>query len=96
MRAFLRELSTLDLLIFLPLVLLVLGMIKTHHAEWNSTKREFQRASDAETALKKRTEALHALIDAAQKLAAQQDLDELLRQLLLLAKESTGAQRYNS
>lgn len=91
MRSFLRELSILALLILLPLMLLVLGMIKTLHAEWNFTKREFQRASHAEMALTKRTEALHALIDAAQKLAAQQDLDELLRQLLLLAKESTGA-----
>ncbi|MEP6933133.1 MAG: diguanylate cyclase [Nitrospirota bacterium] len=91
MRTFLRELSILAVLILLPLVLLVLGMIKTLHTEWNSTKREFRRATDAEAALKKRTEALHALIDAAQKLAAQQDLDELLRQLLLLAKKSTGA-----
>lgn len=90
-RSFLWELSVLAILILLPLLGLVLGMIKTLHEEWSSTKREFQRAADAETALKRRTEALHALVAAAQRLASQQDLDELLHQLLHLAKENTGA-----
>ncbi len=90
-RSFLWELSVLAILILLPLHGLVLGMIKTLHEEWSSTKREFQRAADAETALKRRTEALHALVAAAQRLASQQDLDELLHQLLHLAKENTGA-----
>jgi diguanylate cyclase (GGDEF)-like protein len=90
-RTFLWELSVLAILILLPLLGLVLGMIKTLHEEWSSTKREFQRAADAETALKRRTEALHSLVVAAQKLASQQDLDELLHQLLHLAKENTGA-----
>jgi len=70
---------------------LVLGMVKALHGEWGSAKREFERASDAETALMKRTEALHTLVVAAQRLAAQQDLGELLHQLLNLAKENTGA-----
>lgn len=90
-RSFLWKLSFLAILILLPLLGLVLGMIKALHGEWGTTKREFQRASDAETALKKRTEALHALVVAAQTLAAQQDLDGLLHQLLYLAKENTGA-----
>lgn len=90
-RSFLWELSVLAILILLPLLGLVLGMIKTLHEELSSTKREFQRAADAETALKRRTEALHALVAAAQRLASQQDLDELLHQLLHLAKENTGA-----
>jgi len=90
-RSFLWELSALAILILLPLLGLVLGMIKTLHEEWSSTKREFQRAADAEMALKRRTEALHSLVVAAQKLASQQDLDELLHQLLHLAKENTGA-----
>jgi len=90
-RSFLWELSLLAILILLPLLGLVLGMIKTLHAEWSSTKREFERAADAEMALKRRTEALHSLVVAAQKLASQQDLDELLHQLLHLAKENTGA-----
>ena len=90
-RSFLRELSVLAVLILLPLLGLVLGMIKTLHEEWSSTKREFERAADAEMALKRRTEALHSLVVAAQKLASQQDLDELLHQLLHLAKENTGA-----
>ncbi len=90
-RSFLWELSVLAILILLPLLGLVLGMIKTLHEEWSSTKREFQRAADAETALKRRTEALHALVAAAQRLASQQDLDELLHQLLHLAKENTDA-----
>jgi diguanylate cyclase (GGDEF)-like protein len=90
-RSFLWELSVLAILILLPLLGLVLGMIKTLHEEWSSTKREFQRAADAETALKRRTEALHSLVVAAQKLASQQDLDELLHLVLHLAKENTGA-----
>lgn len=90
-RSFLRELSVLAILILLPLLGLVLGMIKTLHEEWSTTKREFQRASDAETTLTKRTEALHALIVATQRLAAQQDLSGLLHQFLHLAKENTGA-----
>ena len=90
-QSFLLELSVLAILILLPLLGLVLGMIKTLHEEWNTAKREFQRATDAETALKKRTEALHALIMATQRLAAQQELDGLLHQLLHLAKENTGA-----
>ncbi len=90
-RSFLKELSVLAILILLPLLGLVLGMIKTLHEEWSSTKREFERAADAEMALKRRTEALHSLVVAAQRLASQQDLDELLHQLLHLAKENTGA-----
>lgn len=90
-RSFLWELSVLAILILLPLLGLVLGMIKTLNAEWRSTKREFERAADAEMALKRRTEALHSLVMAAQRLASQQDLDELLHQLLHLAKENTGA-----
>jgi len=90
-RSFLRELSVLAVLILLPLLGLVLGMIKTLHEEWSSTKREFERAANAEMALKRRTEALHSLVVAAQRLASQQDLDELLHQLLHLAKENTGA-----
>jgi diguanylate cyclase (GGDEF)-like protein len=90
-RSFIWELSVLAILILLPLHGLVLGMIKTLHEELSSTKREFYRAADAETALKRRTEALHSLVVAAQKLASQQDLDELLHQLLHLAKENTGA-----
>ena len=90
-RSFLRELSVLAVLILLPLLGLVLGMIKTLNDEWSSTKREFERAADAEMALKRRTEALHSLVVAVQRLASQQDLDELLHQLLHLAKENTGA-----
>ena len=90
-RSFLRELSFLAILILLPLLGLVLGMIKALHGEWGTAKREFQRATDAEATLKKRTEALHTLVDAAQTLSAQQDLDGLLHQLLHLAKENSGA-----
>ncbi len=90
-RSFLWELSALAILILLPLLGLVLGMIKTLHEEWRSTKWEFARAADAETALKRRTEALHSLVVAAQRFASQQDLEELLHQLLHLAKENTGA-----
>lgn len=90
-RSFLQKLSFLAILILLPLLGLVLGMIKALHGEWGAAKREFQRATNAETALKRRTEALHTLVTATQNLAAQQDLDELLHQLLHLAKENTGA-----
>ena len=90
-RSFLMKLSFLAILIFLPLLGLVLGMIKALHGEWGITKREFQRATDAEAALKKRTEALHTLVEAAQTLSAQQDIDGLLHQLLHLAKENSGA-----
>ena len=87
-RSFLWKLSFLVILILLPLLGLVLGMIKALHGEWDTAKREFQRATDAEAALKKRTETLHALIVAAQTLSAQQDLDGLLHQLLHLAKDN--------
>lgn len=90
-RSFLKELSVLAILILLPLLGLVLGMTKTLHEELSATKREFQRASDAETVLRKRTETLHSLIVATQCLAAEQHIDGLLRQLLHLAKQNTGA-----
>lgn len=90
-RSFLLKLSFLAILILLPLLGLVLGMIKALHGEWGTAKREFERASDAETALMKRTEALHTLVVAAQTFSAQQDLDGLLHQLLHFAKENTGA-----
>jgi len=90
-RSFLRKLSFLAILILLPLIGLVLVMIKALHGEWGTAKREFQRATDAEAALKKRTEALHTLVVAAQTLSAQQELDGLLYHLLEIARESTGA-----
>src|SRR5437868_4842920 len=90
-RSFLLKLSFFAILIFLPLLGLVLGMIKALHGEWGTAKREFQRATNAEAALQKRTEALHTLVVAAQTLSAQQDLDGLLYQLLHLAKENSGA-----
>jgi diguanylate cyclase (GGDEF)-like protein len=90
-RSFLLKLSFLAILILLPLLGLVVGMIKALHGEWGTAKREFERATDAETALTKRTEALHTLVVAAQTLSAQQDLDGLLHQLFLFAKENTGA-----
>ena len=90
-RSFLWKLSLLVILILLPLLGLVLGMIKALHGEWNTAKREFQRATDAEAALTKRTEALNTLVVAAQTLSTQQDLDGLLHQLLHLAKENSGA-----
>lgn len=90
-RSFLWKLSFLTTLILLPLLGLVLGMITALHEEWNTAKRESQRATDAEAALKKRTEALQALVGAAQTLSAEQDLEGLLQQLLRLAKENTGA-----
>ena len=94
-QSFLWKLLVLAILILLPLLGLVLGMIKTLHEEWHTTKHEFQRAADAETALKKRTEALHGLVESAETLAAEQDIDGLLRQFLRLAKENTGA-RYTA
>ena len=90
-RSFLLKLSFFAILILLPLHGLVLGMIKALHGEWGTAKREFQRATNAEAALQRRTEALHTLVVAAQTLSAQQDLDGLLYQLLHLAKENSGA-----
>src|SRR5262249_7369328 len=57
-RSFLLKLSFFAILILLPLLGLVLGMIKALHGEWGTAKREFQRATNAEVALQKRTEAL--------------------------------------
>ncbi len=90
-RSFLVKLSFVTVLIILPLLGLVVGMIKALHGEWGTAKREFERATDAEAALTKRTEALHTLVLAAQTFSAQQNLDGLLRQFFLLAKENTGA-----
>jgi len=89
--SFFLKLSFLAILILLPLLGLVLVMIKALHEEWLTAKRESQRATDAEAALKKRTEALNALVVAAQTLSAQQDLDGLLYHLLEIARENTGA-----
>ena len=94
-RSFLWKLSSLAILILLPLLGLVVGMIKALHGEWGTAKREFERATAAEAALTKRTEALHTLVLAAQIFSAQQDLDGLLHQLLHFAKENTGA-RYTA
>jgi diguanylate cyclase (GGDEF)-like protein len=94
-RSFLWKLLVLAILILLPLLGLVLGMIKTLHEEWHATKHEFQRAANVEIALKKRTEALHGLVESAETFAAQQDIDGLLRQLLHLVKNNTGA-RYTA
>ncbi|MDP1767561.1 MAG: diguanylate cyclase [Nitrospirota bacterium] len=90
-RSFLWKLSGLSLLLLLPLAGLVLWMIKARHEEWSSASRESQRASDAESALTKRTEALQALVVATQTLSAQQELDELLEQLLSIARGITSA-----
>jgi diguanylate cyclase (GGDEF)-like protein len=90
-RSFLLKLSFFAILILLPLLGLVLGMIKALHGEWGTAKQEFQRATKAEAALQKRTEALHTLVVAAQTLSTQEDLDGLLYQLLHLAKENSGA-----
>ena len=90
-QSFLKEVSFLAILILLPLFGLVLVMIKALHGEWATAKREFQRATDAEAMLKKRTEALHTLLEAAQTLSGQQDLDALLHHLLHLAKKNSGA-----
>lgn len=90
-RSFLWKLSFLAISTLLPLLALVLGMIKALHDEWLTAKRESQRATEAEAALTKRTEALHTLVLAAQTFSAQQDLDELLYHLLEIAKECTGA-----
>jgi diguanylate cyclase (GGDEF)-like protein len=94
-QSFLWKLLVLAILILLPLLGLVLGMIKTLHEEWHTTKHEFQRAADAEMALKKRTKALHGLVESAETLAAQKNIDGLLQQLLHLAQENTGA-RYTA
>ena len=80
-RSFLWKLSFLAISTLLPLLGLVLVMIKALHEEWLTAKRESQRATDAEAALTKRTKALHTLVEAAQRLSAQQDLDGLLNQL---------------
>jgi diguanylate cyclase (GGDEF)-like protein len=90
-RSFLTKWSFLALLVFLPLVGLALGLIRALHGEWGIAKREFQRATDAEAVLKKRTEALHTLVVAAQTLSVKEDLDGLLQQFLHLAKEHSGA-----
>ena len=85
------KLSWLSLLLLLPLAGLVLWMIKARHEEWSTANRESFRASNAEAALTKRTEALHALVVATQTLSAQQDLDELLEHLLNIARGITSA-----
>ncbi len=87
----LRKLSLLAGPILLPLLVLALGAIKVLHGEWLTAKRECLRASETETALTKRTEALQTLVVAAQTLSAQQNLDGLLSHLLDIAKESTEA-----
>ena len=90
-RSFLWKLSYLSLLLLLPLAGLVLWMIKARHEEWMTANRESIRASNAEAALTKRTEALHVLVVATQTLSAQQDLDGLIEHLLNIARDITGA-----
>ncbi|MDH4188033.1 MAG: diguanylate cyclase, partial [Nitrospira sp.] len=90
-RSFLWKLSILALATLLPLLVLAFGMVNALHTEWLMAKQESQRALDAETALTKRTEALHTLITAAQTLSAQQSLDGLLAHLLEIAHTRTGA-----
>lgn len=84
-------LSLLAMLTLLPLLAFILMRVTALHEEWLTATRELQRASNAEAALTKRTEALQALVMAAQTLSAQQNLNELLDHLLAIARESTGA-----
>ena len=89
--SFLGELSFFAILILLPLFGLVVGMMKALHGEWDTAKRESQRATEAEAALTKRTETLHTLVVGAQTLSSQQDLDGLLHHILHLAQKNSGA-----
>jgi len=90
-RTFLRKLMSVTALIVVPLFLLLLWLVRTLHVEWHTALRESARASEAESVLKKRTEALHSLVVAATMLSRERDLDHLLQQLLDITRLHTRA-----
>ncbi len=90
-RTFLRKLMSVTALIVVPLFLLLLWLVRTLHVEWHTALRESTRASEAESVLKKRTEALHSLVVAATMLSRERDLDHLLQQLLDITRLHTRA-----
>ena len=90
-RTFLQNLMLVTTLIVVPMTALLLWLVKQLHREWDLAKQESERASQAEAGLKTRAEALHALVDAATRMASAPHLDVLLRELLQIARATTGA-----
>ena len=90
-RAFLRKLMWIMMLLVLPLCGLLLWLVKTLHREWNLASKESRRAAEAESTLVKRTEALHSLVVAATMLSRDRNLDELLHHLLDITRLNTRA-----
>ncbi|HLZ33237.1 MAG TPA: diguanylate cyclase [Nitrospira sp.] len=90
-RTFLQNLMLVTTLIVVPMAALLLWLVKRLHREWDLAKQESERASQAEAGLKARAEALHALVDAAKRMASAAYLDELLQELLHIAQTTTGA-----
>lgn len=90
-RTFLQTLMWVTALSVGPLSLLLLWLVRTLHVEWHSAICESTRASEAESMLKKRTEALHSLVVAATMLSRDRELDHLLQHLLDITRLHTKA-----
>jgi diguanylate cyclase (GGDEF)-like protein len=90
-RTFLQNLMLITALILVPMAALLLWLVKQLHREWDLAKQESERASQAEAGLKIRAEALHALVDAAKRMASAPHLDALLRELIEIARTTTGS-----
>lgn len=90
-RTFLRNLMLVATLIVVPIALLLIWLVKQLHREWHLATQESLRASEAESALKTRAEALHALVKTANSLAAAPDIESQLRHVLKVARATTGA-----
>ncbi len=90
-RTFLKQLMIVTMLIVAPIGFLLIWLVKQLHRKWHQVKQESERASKAEAALGVKAEALHAMVRAAKQMASTPQIDEMLHQVLDIARKTTGA-----
>ncbi|HSB43783.1 MAG TPA: diguanylate cyclase [Nitrospira sp.] len=90
-RTFLKKLMVVTMLIVAPIGFLLIWLVKQLHRKWHQVKQESERASKAEAALGAKAEALHAMVRAAKRMASTPQIDEMLHQVLDIARKTTRA-----
>ena len=94
-RSFLKKLILIAMLVLLPTAALFLWLVRQIHSKWLLATQESARATNAESALSARVDALDALVKAANNLASAQNIESQLQHFLEVAKSITKA-RYAS
>lgn len=90
-RTFLKQLMIVTALIVAPIGFLLIWLVKQLHRKWHQVNQESVRASKAEAALSTKAEALHAMVLAAKRMASTPQIDEMLHQVLDIARKTTRA-----